>query len=204
MYKVFFNESELLFKQKEELFAEFNSDEHRIINHFDDVVHVLEEIEKLGLKKIFVLNCSDLEKIIAGFNFVRSAGGLIKNIKGEWLFIKRMSRWDLPKGRIEEGESSEIAAIREVEEECGIHGHEIVRKLLIGRHIFRSPYYPSPYNWVWKEADWFEMSYGGNEKPNPQLEEDITEVRWFSKEEVFEEVYRSTYQNIRVLIDKFL
>ncbi|MFV0365665.1 MAG: NUDIX domain-containing protein [Mangrovibacterium sp.] len=203
MYKVFFNESELLFKQKGE---EFEAPSHMVckdVVHFDDVVLILEEIEKLGLRQTIVLNCADFQKVHRGFNVVRSAGGLIQNKHSEWLFIKRMNRWDLPKGRIEEGESSEEAALREVEEECGIHGHTIVRSLCTGRHIFRSPYYPHPYNWVWKEADWFEMGYNGDELPIPQEEEDITEVQWFAKERL-NVVYRSTYQNIKHLMDAFL
>ncbi|MFV0521515.1 MAG: NUDIX hydrolase [Mangrovibacterium sp.] len=203
MYKVFFNESELVFKAKNEVFPTKQYDEYKTITHFDDVVPILEKIEKLGLRKVFVLDCVDFNKIQSGFNIVRSAGGLIQNKHGKWLFIKRMNRWDLPKGRIEAGESSQEAALREVEEECGIHGHAIVRPLCTGCHIFRSPFYPSPYNWVWKEADWFEMTYSENETPIPQLEEDITEVRWFAKDEL-KEVYRSTYQNIKYLMNTFL
>lgn len=203
MYKVFFNESELLFKQKEEVMPQGKIDAIYNVCHFEDVVLVLEEIEKLGLRKTFVLDCEDFAKIQSGFNIVRSAGGMIQNSAGKWLFIKRLGRWDLPKGRIEDGESSEDAAVREIEEECGIHGHQIVCPIFTGYHIFRSPYYPPPYNWVWKEADWFQMSYHGEEKLVPQREEDITEVRWFAQEELMK-VYRTTYQNIRVLIDRVL
>lgn len=203
MYKVFFNESELVFKQQDELFEELEYDEYKAISHFDEVVLVLEEIEKHDLRKVFVLDCENFDFIQLSFNVVRSAGGLIQNAHNQWLFIKRMNRWDLPKGRIEAGESAEEAALREVEEECGIHGHRIIRPLFTGYHIFRSPFYPHPYNWVWKEADWFEMFYEGNETPTPQREEDITSVNWFPKTEL-KEVYRSTYQNIRYLIDSFL
>ncbi|MDO8503858.1 MAG: NUDIX domain-containing protein [bacterium] len=53
-----------------------------------------------------------------------SAGGAVfrkKVVKAEWLIINPAGtdRWQLPKGHIEEGESGEDAAIREVFEETG-------------------------------------------------------------------------------------
>ncbi len=203
MYKVFFNDSKLIFTDKGNVIETLMFDYKRKVEHFDDVVLVLEEIEKQGLNKTFLLECEDFDDILKGFNVVRSAGGLVKNKNDEWLFIRRLGRWDLPKGRIEDGESSELAAIREVSEECGLHGHSIVRKLLTGYHIFRSPFYPHPHNWVWKEVDWFEMEYSGNEIPTPQQEEHITAAIWF-KASNLDNISRSTYQNIRVLINKFL
>ncbi len=46
--------------------------------------------------------------------FVIAAGGLVQNSNGETLFIYRNDKWDLPKGHMEEGESLEEAALREV------------------------------------------------------------------------------------------
>jgi 8-oxo-dGTP pyrophosphatase MutT (NUDIX family) len=124
-------------------------------------------------------------------------------LQGEFLFIRRLGRWDLPKGKIESGECVEDAAVREVEEECGIHGPKVVRKLPSTYHIYRSPYIPEPNNWVWKETAWFEMKYNGQEVPVPQQEEDISEIRWFSSEEL-SEVYASTYGNLKLLLQNYL
>ena len=64
------------------------------------------------------------------FKDVRAAGGLVENSEGAFLFIFRNGKWDLPKGKMEKGEKKKETALREVEEECGISGHSIKRKLL--------------------------------------------------------------------------
>ena len=51
---------------------------------------------------------------------IEAAGGLVKNENGDYLFIYRNDKWDLPKGKIEKDEKTKVAAVREVEEECGI------------------------------------------------------------------------------------
>ena len=37
-----------------------------------------------------------------------------------YLFILRNVVWDIPKGKLEKGETPELAAVREIEEECGL------------------------------------------------------------------------------------
>ena len=49
-----------------------------------------------------------------------AAGGLVTNKHNELLMIFRRAKWDLPKGKLDEGESIEACAVREVEEETGI------------------------------------------------------------------------------------
>jgi len=56
-----------------------------------------------------------------------SAGGLVVDEQGRAALIARADRrgrllWSLPKGHLEEGESLEAAAVREVSEETGITG----------------------------------------------------------------------------------
>src|SRR5215469_11706824 len=55
-----------------------------------------------------------MKKIIA-------AGGLVFNDKNELLMIFRRGKWDLPKGKLDEGESIEACAVREVQEETGLN-----------------------------------------------------------------------------------
>ena len=48
-------------------------------------------------------------------------GGLVKNDSGEFLLIRHRKRgWEIPQGRVEEGESLLAALHREVREETGV------------------------------------------------------------------------------------
>ena len=51
--------------------------------------------------------------------FIQAGGGLVENEKGEILFMFRKGKWDLPKGKLDPGESYESCALREVQEETG-------------------------------------------------------------------------------------
>jgi 8-oxo-dGTP pyrophosphatase MutT (NUDIX family) len=58
----------------------------------------------------------------------RSAGGLV--VRGEAILListQEGRRWQLPKGHIEDGETAEQAAVREVKEETGITGRVVAR-----------------------------------------------------------------------------
>ena len=51
---------------------------------------------------------------------IEAAGGLVFNEKNELLMIFRRGFWDLPKGKVDEGETLEQCAVREVQEETGL------------------------------------------------------------------------------------
>ena len=70
------------------------------------------------------------------YKVIEAAGGLVFNEKNKILMIFRNGKWDLPKGKIELGESIEDAAIREVEEECGIDNLKIDNKLINTYHTY--------------------------------------------------------------------
>jgi 8-oxo-dGTP pyrophosphatase MutT (NUDIX family) len=70
---------------------------------------------------------------------VPAAGGVVKS-NDRLLFIFRNGKWDLPKGKIDEGENPPEAALREVSEECGIAGQQIKKQLPSTFHIYPSPY----------------------------------------------------------------
>jgi len=131
------------------------------------------------------------------FKQIHAAGGVVFNPNQELLWIYRLGTWDLPKGKVEIGESLEEAAVREVEEECGITGPKIVKDLPTTYHI----YYHKKY--ILKKTYWFEMKYEGNETPVPQKEEGITDIRWISKSE-WNEPLNNTYANIINLLESYL
>jgi len=138
------------------------------------------------------------EMFVPAFNPVPAAGGIVFRDEN-LLFIFRNGKWDLPKGKIDAGESAEEAALREVAEECGIKGHHIIKKLPSTFHIYQSPYPDSFGQWILKETHWFEMSYQGNESGTPQINENITKIKWFAKNEL-EEVLANTYENLKSVI----
>jgi len=128
------------------------------------------------------------------FVYIRAAGGLIK--KGDrYLFILRMGKWDLPKGKLDGGESLEEAAVRECEEECGVKELKIVKELPSTCHI-----YPYKGKHALKESFWFSMETDFNGELKPQTEEDIEKAVWLSQEEIQNTVLSNTYSTISDVI----
>ncbi len=136
------------------------------------------------------------EKFKSTFKVIKAAGGIVKNSKNKTLFIYRSDKWDLPKGKIEKKETIERAAIREVEEETGVIGLEIIKPLETTYHIYKHKN-----EYVLKITYWFEMKTSFTGKLLPQLEEGITKVEWLNQERI-KEVMKNTYANIKLLIDK--
>ena len=131
----------------------------------------------------FFIICTDaklfFKQMLKTVTVIEAAGGLVKNEKKEFLFIYRNDTWDLPKGKIEKGETIKDAAVREVEEECGI----VVKKL--GKRICKTYHaYISRGEVVIKKSYWFKMKAEGQEKLKPQKEEGITDARWFVKDKM--------------------
>ena len=121
------------------------------------------------VKKTFNAFCSR-------FKLIEAAGGVIRNEKNQTLFIYRLKKWDLPKGKIEQNESKRIAAIRECEEECGINGLKIIKELSSSWHM-----YQLNGEWVLKRTYWYIMKSAFGGKFIPQKEEGITKVVWVDK-----------------------
>ena len=132
-----------------------------------------------------------LSSFSLAFKVIEAAGGLVKNKKGEYLFIFRNGKWDLPKGKIEKGEGIKTAAIREVEEECGIGKLKIVKELESTYHT-----YHAEEKAILKRTYWFEMLCEDDSKLIPQKEEGITDVKWIAKKDL-QEVNENTFDSIK-------
>jgi 8-oxo-dGTP pyrophosphatase MutT (NUDIX family) len=129
------------------------------------------------------------------FKIVEAAGGLVKNPEGKYLFIFRNGKWDLPKGKIEKGEEVKEAAMREVEEECGIGGLTIIQQLETTYHT-----YTMENKEILKPTYWFEMTCSDTSALLPQTEEGITDVKWLGKKDL-EVVRKNTYASVKDLIE---
>ncbi len=132
------------------------------------------------------------------FKYVEAAGGVVCNSENKRLFIRRWNIWDLPKGKVNKNEDIEACALREVEEETGVSGLQITGALPSSFHFY---FYKEKL--FLKKTYWFWMStqYAGELKP--QLEEDITEVKWLNPvqcHDAFCETYRSLRDNLEVAV----
>ena len=125
------------------------------------------------------------------FPIVEAAGGLVRHQDGRFLFIYRNDKWDLPKGRIEKNEPIRIAAVREVEEETGVDGLEIVKPLIETFHVFnRNGKYKL------KKTFWFEMKTTSTVTLTPQLNEGIEQAIWVFEKEIPNK-FENAYENIK-------
>jgi len=139
-----------------------------------------------------------LELFKSKFYYIEAAGGFIEK-DNEFLFIHRQGIWDLPKGKLEKGETIKNAAIRECEEECGIKQLTITKQLSSSFHLYK---YKKGF--ALKQSYWFYMKSDYSKKLTPQLEEDIDEVKWFSKHEIETIIIKHTYYTISDVIKEAL
>lgn len=135
------------------------------------------------------------------FKIVKAAGGLVVNNSGEFLCIKRWGKWDLPKGKIEKGETKKNAALREVAEETGISCLALNQKLTVSYHIYKSKFHNN--EWILKPTYWYSMLTLNNQEPVPQLNEDISEACWLTAGQVKEMVLPNTYPSLLPVFEKF-
>ena len=137
-------------------------------------------------------------KIKKQVTLIRAAGGLVLNSRKEMLFIYRLDKWDLPKGKIDPGENAKEAAVREIEEECGIRISRLNYKLLPTYHM-----YEQRGEVILKRTDWYRMTVDLVPELTPQTEEDITEARWFNPDKL-DEVKANTYPAILDVLEAFM
>jgi len=104
------------------------------------------------------------------------------------LIEDRYSRWTLPKGKRESGETNEVTALREIREETGVEGR-ILRPLTTVHYRY---FHPDHGN-VEKEVQYY-LVEATSETLNPALSE-IGGARWFSAEEAWRLMQKEGYPN---------
>ena len=128
-----------------------------------------------------------------------AAGGLVTNPKGEILWIFRRGFWDLPKGKLEDGETIQSCALREVEEETGLQQLQLHEMLCFTNHAYFDKYVNKE---VVKRTYWFHMSIPNMQEGIPQLEEDIEKMEWHSLGKA-RHCLDQTYANILDVVEQF-
>ncbi len=131
------------------------------------------------------------------FRMAPAAGGIVMK-DGKFVSIVRKSIPDLPKGHVEQGETPEEAALREVEEETGIGNLKIVKALPTTWHC-----YLEHEEWALKPTYWYLMSTIEDIQPKPQTEEGITEIKLIGNEEI-EDFLKNTFRSISEILGKDL
>lgn len=127
-----------------------------------------------------------------------AGGGLVQNDRQELLMIFRRGKWDLPKGKLDKGESIKDCAVREVMEETGLVN--VIPGDLVDT-TFHDYFDPWLQENVTKETHWYSMHAGGDQALVPQAEEDITEIRWVSVNEL-DTCLANCYDNVIDVIHK--
>lgn len=149
--------------------------------------------ESVFFRKVIILH-NDPARVLAKIEHmskvVNAAGGAVHNADDNLLMIYRNDKWDLPKGKMEKGETPEQSAVREVEEECGVTQLKIVRELPSTYHTYKIND-----KLHLKRTWWYEMSTTDSRKLIPQTEEGITKAEWLDKKGV-ETAKTNTYGSI--------
>lgn len=202
-YRVFLNDkviliSEIINKEEHEKDAfliQFDTPEElqEVYERFRSDIHCSKLLINAGNR--FAEACRAFN---AMFTPVQAAGGVVINQEGCLLVIFRLGKWDLPKGKLEAGESASDGAKREVEEETGLSSLSIVRDLPSTYHIYNDRKGAA----ILKETRWFEMENSGTEELCPQQEEDIIEARWIGRDEI-PGICTNTYASLRELFSLY-
>lgn len=189
---------------------EINKEINEILHHPDAVF--IDEVSAKAIKSLLheikkeefhagILWHSDLQKLkltfFKHFQVIEAAGGIVQNDKKEILFIYRLGKWDLPKGKIEKGEKEEEAAVREVEEETGVTRLHLKKKTGETYHVYDQ--FGKHYL---KISHWYYMTCPSGQQPVPQTEEDITEIKWVKTRDIKEPV-KNTYPSVKDILSRF-
>jgi 8-oxo-dGTP pyrophosphatase MutT (NUDIX family) len=196
-YRIYINEKVLLLTTAQ---PKQPKNFQQLDNQFFDLKTIYAQVTADTKNKQFFILCNDakacLKKLRKSVLLIEAAGGLVKNPDGNYLFIYRNDKWDIPKGKLEKGEKKKEGAVREVVEECGISINKAGKKIINTYHTY---IYKGEV--VLKKTYWFSMKYKGSEKLKPQTEEGITEVRWFNKAHM-EDIKDNTFPSIMDVLER--
>jgi 8-oxo-dGTP pyrophosphatase MutT (NUDIX family) len=183
--KIYFGDKPLFLcdKVNEEINRYAHHDDAVFIDEFSSpaVNSIIHEMKRQNVHAGIFIH-PDLETLKKAFwkkfILILAGGGLVQNEKEEILFIYRRNQWDLPKGKLDKGETLEQCAVREVGEETGLKEVSLVAPLLVTWHT-----YDENGKHFLKETHWYRMQAPGGQPIVPQQEEQITELKWVPKQE---------------------
>ncbi|WP_338409302.1 NUDIX domain-containing protein [uncultured Flavobacterium sp.] len=194
MYKVFVNDKPLFLTNK----IEKETDFQLFLLESVDIEKLIVKMFQNKIQKAILYHPDEsllLKTLKSKISVVKAGGGLVKNVKGEILFIFRNGKWDLPKGGTEKNECMEDTAMREVEEETGVNGLSVVEKLQKTYHVFK-------HNGLYKLkiTTWYEMNSTFEGTTYGQVEEGIEKVEWINPKKI-PAILENSYENIKLLFE---
>jgi 8-oxo-dGTP pyrophosphatase MutT (NUDIX family) len=195
MYKVFVNDKPLFLTNE----VAKETDFQLFLLESIDIEQLIVKMFNNKIKKAYLYYPDEkeiLKKVKAKIPVKKAGGGLVYNQNGDVLFIFRNGKWDLPKGGVERDEAIDETALREVEEETGVHPLKITRKLQKTYHIFKRGG-----KYRLKITHWYEMKTHFEGVPKPQANEGIEKVAWLNPEQV-QEALQNSYENIKLLFEE--
>lgn len=201
MYKIYINDTPLILAGTDEIADKKAQNDRELVARYVGkpkfLFHYIDMLEKGKRFDAVTLYFDDVEQLFSDFashyNIIEAAGGLVFNANQEMLLIFRRGTWDLPKGKIDKGETKEAAAVREVQEETGL------QNLTLGdlRHTMYHTYREGRQR-ILKRTYWFEM-HTTDADLTPQAEEQIEKAEWWQLEK-FLASELPVYASIRALL----
>ncbi|MFT4565376.1 MAG: 8-oxo-dGTP pyrophosphatase MutT (NUDIX family) [Saprospiraceae bacterium] len=203
MYKIYYNDTVIRLAHMGYESHITRKAHHQVIIYYTGktkhILSCLDKIEKDPELKELVLLTTDVKLLkrdfFSVFKIVPAAGGLVLNDKCQMLMIFRRGHWDLPKGKMEEGETKKETAIREVQEETGLSNISLLNKLVTTYHIYRGR---NSDRRILKPSYWYLM-YSNERKLIPQTKEDIEKAEWINYREEVDDL-KPIYTNIVAVV----
>jgi 8-oxo-dGTP pyrophosphatase MutT (NUDIX family) len=205
MYKIYINDTPLILQEALPNQILPLGDDRHLITRYSGAAKTLfsysDLLEKPHRVEGVTIYSSNYEQLVADFfsNFqlIEAAGGVVTNEVGKVLVIFRRGSWDLPKGKIDAGETPEEAAVREVEEETGLQQLNLTSAITQTYHTYRD----GKNRRILKRTYWYKMNT--HQQPLiPQTEEDIEIAEWVDLEAFLGQKNLVVYNNIREVLEK--
>ncbi len=175
--KIYFGNKPLFLSDKKtgDMQPYLNDEQTIVLEDFTELKSIIKKMQDKGTTAGIILNdvSSTLEGIKKEFTVIQASGGLVYSKDNKILLIFRRGKWDLPKGKLNEGEDLVACAIREVQEETGLSNLVYLQSLCITYHT----YYEKEEH-ILKESHWHLLKGNDEEKLIPQTDEDIEKCEW--------------------------
>jgi 8-oxo-dGTP pyrophosphatase MutT (NUDIX family) len=166
------------------------------------LLNIVDNLEKSPTPRQIILRTSNIQKLFSEvltlFRWIEAGGGVVRNKNNDILAIYRRKRWDLPKGKLDPGETFEEAAEREVIEETGLKSVERGPLITTTLHSFRNRRNIRSL----KVTKWYQMTTK-DMKLVWQEEEDIENAMWIDPLEFINGNF-DVFSSIREVVKQYL